>query len=84
MQFSGPVEALWLEQVAALGGEVVGYIPNNTHIVRMAPSTVAAVQSLPSVRWVGPYRPAYKVAPELAAASAKAGRRCRRRRRRWS
>ena len=73
VQFKGPVEALWLEQVAALGGEVVGYIPNNTHIVRMAPSTVAAVQSLPSVRWVGPYRPAYKVAPELAAASAKAG-----------
>ncbi len=72
VQFTGPVEALWLAQVAALGGEVVGYIPNNTHIVRMAPSAVAAVQSLPSVRWVGPYRPAYKVAPELAAASAAA------------
>ena len=69
VQFTGPVEALWLEQVAALDGQVVGYIPNNTHIVRMAPSAVAAVQSLPSVRWVGPYRPAYKVAPELAAAS---------------
>ena len=72
VQFRGPVEALWLEQVAALGGQVVGYIPNNTHIVRMAPSAVAAVQSLPSVRWVGPYRPVYKVAPELAAASAAA------------
>ncbi len=73
MQFSGPVEAYWLEQVAALGGEVVGYIPNNTHIVRMAPSTATAVQSLPSVRWVGPYRPAYKVAPELTAAYARTG-----------
>ena len=68
MQFLGPVEALWLEQVAALGGEVVGYMPNNTHMVRMTRATAAAVRSLPSVRWVGPYRSVYKVAPELAAA----------------
>ncbi len=40
VQFIGPVESYWLEQIAALGGEVVGYIPNNTHIVRMTPSTL--------------------------------------------
>lgn len=68
VQFTGPVEAYWLEQVAALGGAVVGYVPDNTHIVRMAPATLAAVQSLPSVRWVGPFRPAYKVAPDLVTA----------------
>ncbi|HRW49789.1 MAG TPA: S8 family serine peptidase [Caldilinea sp.] len=69
VQFTGPVQPLWLEQVAALGGEVVGYVPNDTHIVRMAPGTVAAVQSLPGVRWVGPFRPAYKVAPALVEAA---------------
>lgn len=70
VQFRGPVQALWLEQVAVLGGEVVGYVPNDTHVVRMAPQTVAAVQSLPSVRWVGPFRAAYKIAPEMGAATA--------------
>ncbi len=69
VQFTGPVQPLWLEQVAALGGEVAGYVPNDTHIVRMAPGTVAAVQSLPGVRWVGPFRPAYKVAPALVEAA---------------
>ena len=73
VQFVGPVEAFWLEQVAALGGEVVGYVPNDTHIVRMAADTVANVASLPSVRWVGPFRPTYKLAPELSAAYATAG-----------
>jgi hypothetical protein len=73
VQFVGPVEAFWLEQVAALGGEVVGYVPNDTHIVRMAAESVAQVQSLPSVRWVGPFRPAYKIAPDLGAAYATVG-----------
>jgi subtilisin family serine protease len=69
VQFIGPVEALWLEQVAALGGAVVGYVPNDTHVVRMDRTTATAVQSLPSVRWVGPFRSAYKIAPELSAAA---------------
>lgn len=73
VQFIGPVEAYWLEQVQALGGEVVGYVPNDTHIVRLAANTVAAVESLPAVRWVGPFRPTYKIAPELSAAYATVG-----------
>ncbi|MBK8798846.1 MAG: S8 family serine peptidase [Anaerolineales bacterium] len=73
VQFTGPVEEMWLEQVAALGGAVVGYVPNDTHIVRMTPATMAAVRSLPSVRWVGPFQPAYKVAPELTEASLAVG-----------
>ncbi|MBE2236847.1 MAG: S8 family serine peptidase [Caldilineaceae bacterium] len=73
VQFTGPVEEMWLEQVAALGGAVVGYVPNDTHIVRMTPATMAAVRSLPSVRWVGPFQPAYKVAPELTEAYSAVG-----------
>ena len=73
VQFAGPVQPFWLEQVAALGGEVVGYVPNDTHIVRMAPPSVIAVAQLPAVRWVGPFLPAYKIAPELTAASTAVG-----------
>gem|GEM_PF-3015815 len=55
VQFNGPVEALWVQQITALGGQVLGYIPDNTHIVRLAPAAVPNVRSLPGVRWVGPY-----------------------------
>ncbi|MFO7634472.1 MAG: S8 family serine peptidase [Caldilinea sp.] len=65
VQFAGPVEGTWLEQVAALGGEVLGYIPNDTHVVRMDAATATRVQRLPGVRWVGPYRASYKISPAL-------------------
>lgn len=65
VQFTGPVEQVWLDQVAALGGEALGYIPNDTHIVRMDAAVAARVQQLPNVRWVGAYRASYKIAPTL-------------------
>ena len=65
VQFSGPVEATWLDQVRALGGDVLGYVPDNTHVVRLPAAAVAPVTSLPAVRWVGPYLNEYKLAPAL-------------------
>ncbi len=75
VQFSGPVQALWVQQIEALGGQVLGYIPDNTHVARLDAADVINVRSLPGVRWVGPYQPAYKLAPDLAinAAQASAG-----------
>lgn len=73
VQFAGPVEKVWVQQLTALGGHVLGYIPDNTHIVRLDANDVANVQSLPGVRWVGPYQPAYKLAPDLAMTAAQAG-----------
>ncbi len=70
VQFTGPVETLWVQQITALGGRVLGYIPDNTHIVRLTPAAVANVRALPGVRWVGPYQPAYKLAPALALRAA--------------
>lgn len=73
VQFAGPVEAVWVQQITALGGRVLGYIPDNTHIVRLNADAIANVRSLPGVRWVGPYQPAYKLAPDLALNAANAG-----------
>lgn len=70
VQFTGSVETLWVQQITALGGRVLGYIPDNTHIVRLTPAAVANVRALPGVRWVGPYQPAYKLAPALALNAA--------------
>jgi hypothetical protein len=70
VQFAGPVEAAWAEQVRMLGGHLLGYIPANTHIVRMRADDVTKVRSLPVVRWVGPYEPGYKLAPALRVQAA--------------
>ncbi len=72
VQFAGPVEALWVQQIEALGGHVLGYIPDNTHIVHLPADALPNVRSLPSVHWVGPYLPAYKVSPALALQAAQA------------
>lgn len=72
VQFIGPVEAAWVQQVEALGGEVVGYVPANTHIVRMAPSALANVRSLAAVRWAGPYLPQFKRSPAFGEVNASA------------
>ena len=65
VQFNGPVEAVWAQQLEQLGAKVLGYIPDNAHIVHIQPEDAEKVKSLPGVRWVGPYRPGYKVAPDL-------------------
>ncbi|RIK44518.1 MAG: hypothetical protein DCC55_02310 [Chloroflexi bacterium] len=72
VQFHGPVERSWAQQVEALGGQVLGYVPENTHVVRIRPDQAANVASLPVVRWVGPYLPDYKLAPSLQMQSAAA------------
>lgn len=70
VQFDGPVEQVWAQQVEALGGQVLGYIPENTHVVRMRPEQATTVATLPVVRWVGPFLPDYKLSPALQAQSA--------------
>ncbi|MEM7031675.1 MAG: S8 family serine peptidase [Chloroflexota bacterium] len=65
VQFEGPVQATWIEQLELLGADVLGYIPDNAHIARIQPNDVAKITDMYAVRWVGPYQPTYKVAPRL-------------------
>lgn len=66
VQFNGAIQRAWIQQVEALGGRVLGYIPENTHVVRMNRATLANLRSLPAVRWVGDYRPNYKLPLSLS------------------
>ncbi len=65
LQFIGPVRPEWLEDVKDLGGELISYIPENAFIARLPRSARLAVVDLPTVRWVGPYHPGFRVLPEL-------------------
>ncbi|MEX1310813.1 MAG: S8 family serine peptidase [Candidatus Sulfomarinibacteraceae bacterium] len=67
VQFETQSLAAWRARLEELGAEVLGYVPHNSHIVRMDPSLVAQVASELFVRWVGPYEPSYRTFPELLA-----------------
>jgi subtilisin family serine protease len=67
VQFRGPVQAAWTDALTRQGAELLGYIPDHTFLVRAAPESITRIQALDAVRWVGPYAPAYKLAPDLAA-----------------
>jgi serine protease AprX len=66
VQFNGPVEQAWKDQLTALGAELLGYIPDFAFKVRMNPAQAARVENLNSVAWVGLFQPAYKLSPDLA------------------
>ncbi len=53
------------EAIRALGGTLYHYLANHSYLVRMDRDTKERVASLPFVRWVGPYEPAYRLDPSL-------------------
>ncbi len=65
VQFAGPVEQTWKDDVAAAGAEILDYIPEFAFKVRMNPAQARQVESLGSVAWVGLFHPAYKLSPNL-------------------
>jgi hypothetical protein len=54
-------------QIAALGGEIGPFMPNNGHVITMSPEVRDQVAALPFVRWIGSYHPAYRVDPQILA-----------------
>jgi serine protease AprX len=65
VQFQGPIQEEWKERVAALGGRVMDYVPDYSFLVWMDGATLARVENLEIVRWVGLYQPAYKFRSDL-------------------
>ncbi len=61
VQFRGPVEQAWKDEVAAQGGEILAYIPDFAFKVRMNPAQVGQVAALGAVARVSPFHPAYKL-----------------------
>ncbi len=65
VQFVGPIQPGWKQQVEATGARLYGYLPAYTFLARMAPTTATNVAQLAPVRWVGLYHPAYRLSPNL-------------------
>lgn len=66
VQFVGPVIDEWKATVQQSGARLYGYIPEYAFLARMDQTTAKAIEAFDMVRWVGPYHPAYRLAPGLA------------------
>ncbi len=65
VQFAGPVQQAWKNEVEALGGEILDYIPDFAFKVRLNPAQAARVSGLDTVAWLGLFQPAYKINPDV-------------------
>ncbi len=70
VQFIGPPEATWLQDLQDAGLENVAYLPNNAYLVwGSQPASTLAQLALdhPYIQWTGAYQPLYRLSPELRA-----------------
>jgi hypothetical protein len=63
VQYQGTPSRFARQTVQARGGEVLSYIPNQAYLVRLDPAEARFLLHANSFRWMGPYRPDYKLAP---------------------
>ena len=69
VQFTGPPEPGWLRNITATGSAILDYLPTYAFLVRAPAGASRQLARLTHVRWTGPWRPEYRVAPELWALS---------------
>jgi subtilase family serine protease/subtilisin family serine protease len=65
VQLRGPVLDAWKDALASAGADLREYVPDFAFRARMTPEAASDVGRLPFVSWLGPYHPAYKLAPNL-------------------
>ena len=68
VQFEGPITESWRARLEQAGATPLHYLSENAFVVRAVGEEGLA--ELPGVRWVGPFEPAFKLSPRLAAADA--------------
>ncbi|HEX9969997.1 MAG TPA: S8 family serine peptidase, partial [Acidimicrobiales bacterium] len=63
VQVEYPSTAAVQDAMRAAGAELLGVLPDVTYVVRADAADLDRVRDIEGVRWVGPYHPAYKLAP---------------------
>ena len=71
VQARGTLDAAFRAALAAVGGQIVSYIPNNALLVQLSASGAAALAGNPRVQAVLPYDPYYKVQSSLLGLAVK-------------
>ena len=65
VQFAGPIQTNWLEELTAAGLPALQYYPHNTYLTWGTPTQLNALESNSAVRWHGAVHPAYKLSETL-------------------
>jgi hypothetical protein len=73
VQMIGPVKDDWVSELKS-AGEILSYVPNNAYLVRANAEGLSRINRLKSadrsfIQWAGPFKPDYKIAPEISLAS---------------
>ena len=75
IQWNGPVQAGWMEELKRLGVEIVDYIPENAYLVYGDWKVLSAMQKkmadMNYVRWEGSYRATDKIQPNAVSEDGK-------------
>ena len=71
VQLAGPPTEEWIRTIQEQGVDVVEPISAYGLFVVGTPEQVASLKSLPFVAWVGPFKPAYRIAPNLKGMKGK-------------
>ncbi|HAV64130.1 MAG TPA: hypothetical protein DCY13_17405 [Verrucomicrobiales bacterium] len=61
VQFTGPVQGAWRQQLADMGVRLLRYVPDDTFIARVEGVPLSAIRSRPFVHWVGEYQANHKI-----------------------
>jgi subtilisin family serine protease len=69
VQFAGPVQPAWKQQVLDAGARLLDYVPDYAFVAWMDQAARQRVAALACVRWVGIFQPWYKLHPGLTAGS---------------
>jgi hypothetical protein len=70
VQFSGEPGPDDLRAIAAAGGAVFAYIPDQAYLVRMTPGARGALAAAGRAAWIGDWQPAFKLSPRADRASS--------------
>jgi hypothetical protein len=65
VQLEGAPQSAQRDRLAALGVDVLRYVPDDAFVVRLERADVRLIRSDGFVRWLGPYRPEYKLDARL-------------------
>jgi len=67
VQFAAPPGDAERAALAAAGGVVFAYVPDQAYLVRVAPGARAALAAVSPGAWIGDWQPAYKLSPRIAS-----------------
>jgi len=64
VQFKEPILPEWKVEIEKIN-KIHGYVPENAYVLHLNDSQINRIKSLPYFKWMGEYKPEYKIDPAL-------------------